>query len=110
MKKENLKNFVKGWIVGNFYPSLYNKNYEIGFKYYKKGDSEKSHKHILSEEVTIVLLGEIQMNGVNYYEGDIIIQEKDEFTDFYCLSDKAITAVYRPDGSFPNDKIIMENK
>lgn len=94
----------RGWIVGNFDPSLYKKDYEIGFKYYKLGDYEKSHRHDLSEEVTIILLGKVKMNGIVYEEGDIIIQEKSEYTDFECISDTAITAVYRPDGSFTNDK------
>jgi hypothetical protein len=95
---------TRGWIVGSFTPSLYNKNYEIGFKYYAAGDYEPPHKHMLSEELTVILLGEVEMNGVKYVEGDIVIQEKGEYTDFKCLSDRAITAVYRPDGSFVNDK------
>lgn len=101
---------VRGWIVGQFTPSLYDKDYEIGFKYYKKGDYEKSHKHLLSDEVTIVLLGSVEMNGQQYTEGNIIVQEKGEFTDFLCLSDRVITAVYRPDGSFPNDKVFKDNE
>lgn len=95
---------TRGWMVGQFSPSLYNKDYEIGFKYYKYGDYEQSHKHLLSEEVTIILLGEVEMNGTKYSEGDILIQEKGEYTDFRCLSERVITGVYRPDGSFPNDK------
>lgn len=110
MKINKLGNMVRGWIVGKFSPSLYYKDYEIGFKYYNKGDYEKCHKHLLSEEVTIVLFGNIEMNGQQYSEGDIIIQEKNEYTDFLCLSERAITAVYRPDGSFPNDKISKENE
>src|SRR6185436_1195913 len=109
MKVLSLKDFTRGWIVGKFEPNLYTKDYELGFKYYQKGECEKFHTHLLSDEVTIVLLGEIQMNYQVYREGDIIIQEKGEFTDFICLSDKAITEVYRPDGSFPNDKIIIKS-
>lgn len=104
MKKLKLNSFIRGWLVGSFLPSLYNKNYEIGYKYYNKGDYEKSHKHLLSDEVTVILFGEVEMNGEKYCEGDLVIQEKGEFTDFLCLSDRAITSVYRPDGSFPDDK------
>jgi hypothetical protein len=110
MKINHLSNMVRGWIVGKFSPSLYYKDYEIGFKYYKKGDYEKSHAHLLSDEVTIVLFGNVEMNGKQYSEGDIIIQEKGEFTDFLCISDKAITAVYRPDGSFTSDKIFNDTE
>ena len=109
MKIHKLSQMVRGWVVGKFTPNLYDKDYEIGFKYYNRGDYEKSHKHLLSEEVTIILLGQVKMNNDIYSEGDIIIQEKGEFTDFECLSERAITAVYRPDGSFPNDKYFIEN-
>lgn len=108
MKLHKLSDMTRGWMVGKFSPSLYDKDYEIGFKYYKGGDYEKSHKHLLSEEVTIILLGEVEMNGAKYSEGDIVVQEKGEYTDFRCLSERVITAVYRPDGSFPNDKYFKE--
>ena len=104
MKTDKLSRMVRGWVVGKFSPNLYEKDYEIGFKYYKLGDCEASHMHLLSQEVTIVLMGEVEMNGEIYKEGDIVIQEKGEYTDFKCLSEKAITAVYRPDGSFLSDK------
>lgn len=104
MKTDKLDNYTRGWLVGNYTPSLYNKNYELGFKYYNKGDYEKSHNHLLSDEVTVILFGEVEMNNVSYIKGDIVVQEKGEFTDFRCISDMAIVGVYRPDGSFPNDK------
>ena len=104
MKTDKLSRMVRGWVIGKFSPNLYEKDYEIGFKYYNLGDHEDSHMHLLSDEVTIVLLGEVEMNNVVYCEGDIIVQEKGEYTDFKCLSNRAITAVYRPDGSFLSDK------
>lgn len=107
MKINKLSEYTRGWIVGKFSPNLVEKDYEIGFKYYKQGDYEKSHYHLLSDEITIVLFGEVEMNGVKYIEGDIITQEKGEASDFKCLSDKAITGVYRPDGSHPSDKYFI---
>jgi quercetin dioxygenase-like cupin family protein len=108
MKFAKLDDFVRGWIVGKFSPNLYNKDYEVGFKSYKQGDYEKAHKHELSEEVTIILFGEVEMNGDRYKEGDIVIQEKGEYTDFKAISERVITAIFRPDGSFPNDKYFKE--
>lgn len=104
MKLHKLKDFTRGWTVGLISPALYHKDYEIGHKYYVAGDYEKSHKHMLSEEVTTILFGEVEINGIRYIEGDIIIQEKGELSDFLAISERVITAVYRPDGSFPNDK------
>lgn len=107
MKTDNLNNYIRGWIVGSFTKSLYSKDYEIGIKEYKSGNKERSHAHFLSEEVTVVLSGKVKMNGAEYSSGEIIIQEKGEYTDFECLED-CITLIYRPDGSFPNDKFFKE--
>jgi hypothetical protein len=105
MKKLNLSDFERGWIVGKFSPNLYQKDYEIGLKYYNENDYEKSHAHLLSDEVTIIINGSVKMNDDVYTKGDIIVQERGEYTDFLCLKNNTITLVYRPDGSFPNDKI-----
>lgn len=104
MKTFQLKDFTRGWLVGQYEPSIYKKDYELGIKYHTKGDYELSHYHSLSDEVTIVVYGEISMNDIVYKAGDIIIQEKNEATNFCCLSDNAATVCFRPDGSFPNDK------
>lgn len=109
MRFAKLDNMVRGWMVGKFTPNLYEKDYEIGFKYYKLGDYEKAHKHELSEEVTVILFGEVEMNGDRYKEGDVVVQERGEYTDFRCVSERAITAIYRPDGSFPSDKYFKED-
>ncbi len=100
---------TRGWMVGQFEPHVYQKDYELGFKYYQQGDYEQSHCHLKSEEVTIILLGSVKMNDNIYQEGDIVVQEQGEYTDFECLSERAITAVYRPDGSFPQDKYVRDN-
>lgn len=105
MKKYSLSNFVRGWIVGNFSPSIYTKDYELGVRRYSMGDSERSHCHMMSDEVTIIITGHVKINGCDYFDGDIVIQEKGDYADFICLSDTAITCVYRPDRSCPEDKI-----
>jgi len=105
MKLDTLDKYTRGWIVGNFSPSIIKTdNYEIGIKYYTKDDYEKSHKHLKSSEITIVVFGHVQVNKKDYYEKDIIIQEIGDSADFKCMSDRAIVTVLRPDGSFPNDK------
>lgn len=108
MKLLHLKDTIRGWMVGKFADPMFEKDYELGFKYYQAGDYEKSHAHFMSDEVTIILLGEVEMNGVKYSEGDIVVQEKGEYTDFKVLSERVITGIYRPDGSFPNDKTFKE--
>ena len=44
MKKDNLNDFTKGWVIGNFQPTLYTTDYfEVAVKNYKEGDYEEKH-------------------------------------------------------------------
>ena len=105
MKVDNLSNYKRGWIVGSFFPNLYNRNdCEVGIKYYKFGDSEPAHTHKLSDECSVIALGTVEINGELHEEGSIVIQHKGDVADFKCISERAIVVVFRPDGSFPNDK------
>lgn len=106
MKILNLNSFTRGWLVGNFENSIFNKDYEIGIKKLNTDYYEKSHCHRLSDEITIVLNGSILVNNKKYIDGDIIIQEKGEYADCKVLED-CFLVVYRPDGSFPEDKYYL---
>lgn len=99
MKKANLKNFVKGWFVGNFTPTLITTNdVEVAIKRYKAGDYESSHYHKIATEITVIVSGEVEMNGVRYKEDDIIVIEPNDKTDFRCVTD-VITAVVKYPGA-----------
>jgi len=103
----NIDNFIKGWLVGDFTPSIFNsKDIEVGVKYYKAGDSEGRHVHKLITEYTIVLTGKVRMNESIYSEKSIIKIEPNISTDFECLED-AITLVIKTP-SIPSDKHICE--
>lgn len=111
MKIDSVSNYIRGWVAGDFSPALIKtKDYELAVKYYRRGDKEASHAHFLSDEITIVAMGSVIINGVQYYEKDIITQEKGDYADFECISEEAITVVLRPDGSFTNDKHFKEAK
>lgn len=74
MHKENLNNFIKGWFVGHFTPTLIDTNdVEVSIKKYKAGDQEKSHYHKIATEITAIVSGEVEMNGVKYVADDIIV-------------------------------------
>lgn len=105
MKKYNLKDFIKGWIVGPFLPSIINTNdVEVAIKRYTKGDYEKSHFHIVATEITTIISGEVKMNGIKYVADDIIIIEPYDKTDFECLTDVVTVVVKYP--GVNNDKYI----
>lgn len=94
MQKFNLKDFTKGWFIGNFDPSIIKEECEVAVKRYKTNDYEKSHIHKISDEITVIVSGTVEMNGIQYNEDDIIFIPKGEATDFKCLTD-VITVVYK---------------
>ena len=60
MKKFKFENFIRGWLIGNFEPSiLRSKEIEVGIKHYKKGEKEPQTIHKITFEVTVVILGSI---------------------------------------------------
>ena len=101
----NLNDFIRGWYIGDFDPSLSKqKNFEIAIKRYKSGDYEESHHHKISTEYTLIVEGDDEMNGVEYHKDDIIIIHPNESTDFKCLTDVVTCVVKIP--SIKNDKYV----
>lgn len=101
----NVNEYIKGWLVGNFEPSLINsKDIEVGLKYYKKGDKESSHVHKIITEYTIVVSGKIKMNDEVYIEKDIVTILPNVPTNFESLEDSITLVIKTP--SIPSDKHI----
>lgn len=109
MQKFKLENFTRGWFVGDFSPNiLQSKECEIGIKHYKKGECEERHFHKIATEITAIIKGRVQMNGVIYESGDIVLIEPKQSTDFKAL-EKSITCVVKVP-SVKNDKFLGEAK
>ncbi|WP_218964498.1 hypothetical protein [Nostoc linckia] len=96
---------VRGWIVGNFTPSLYQTNdVEFAVQSYKAGAYEEWHYHKIATEITVIVVGEAEMAGQRYTSGDILVIESGEETDFKAITD-VITAVVKIPGA-NNDKYV----
>jgi len=105
MKKFSLKDFVKGWFVGNFEPTIIKTNdVEVAVKKYWAGEYEAPHHHKIATEITLIVTGKVEMNGIKYKANDIIVIEPGESTDFKTLT-KTITVVVKFPGA-SNDKYI----
>lgn len=105
MELENykLEDMFKGWFIGNFEPSLYKTNdVEVGIKKYNAGDYENSHFHKIATEFTVIISGTVEMNGVQYFENEIIKIIPGVITNFKAITD-VITVVVKVPGS-NNDK------
>lgn len=106
MKKYNLNQFTRGWVVGDFEPNIIrSKDFEVMVRYYKKGDVESKHMHKIADEITIIVSGEFKMNGEILKAGDIIHLSPGDETDFECLSDGANTVIKTP--SVMGDKYLI---
>lgn len=106
MKTAKLDDMIKGWFIGNFEPSLCKTNdVEVAVKKYNKGDFEDKHYHKIATEYTLIISGRVRMNNKEYKEGDIIIMEPYETTDFECLEDNTINVVVKLPGA-SNDKYL----
>jgi mannose-6-phosphate isomerase-like protein (cupin superfamily) len=105
MDKTNLKDFTKGWIVGNFNPTLLDTNdFEVAIKRYNAGDYENKHHHKIATEITVIVEGEVEMNGIKYVKDDIITIQPNEATDFKCITDVITVVVKTPSAN--DDKYI----
>lgn len=105
MKKYNLNDYTKGWVVGDFNPTLYrNEHVEVGLKRFNAGETEPSHKQIVATEITIVVSGNIRMNNSYFELNDVIVVEPNEFSDFEAITDCILACIKYP--SLPSDRII----
>ena len=107
MNLTKIKDYFKGWVVGNFKPSLFQtKDFEVAVKYYKKDDYEPAHYHKVATEITIITKGNVIMNGVPYTEGDVITIEPGESTDCKVIDDVTTTVIKFP--CVEDDKYILQ--
>ena len=107
MKKFNLNEMIGGWFIGNFKPSIKNEsNFEVAIKSYKSGDSEEKHFHKIAYEITVIVKGKVLMNKKQYTEGDIVLIEPGEPSDFQVLEDTITCVVKSP--SIQKDKYLSK--
>lgn len=105
MELFNLNDMIRGWLIGNFEPTLYKADFEVGIKKYKAGDKEAAHYHKEAKEFTVIVSGKVKMNGIEYYENDIIQVNEHESTDFECIED-CVTVVIKTK-SIKGDKYLI---
>jgi hypothetical protein len=106
MEIARLSEMVGGWFVGDFTPScLRTCDVEIACKRYKTGDTESTHVHKVATEITLVVSGRVLMNERSFIEGDIVILQPGEATNFQALEDTVTLVVKIP--SVKGDKFLI---
>lgn len=102
-----IENYIKGWLIGDFDPSLIkSKDIEVGIKFYKKGDIESNHYHKIATEYTVVVSGIVKMMDTIFKQGDIVTVEPSVCNQFECIEDACVVVFKTP--SVVGDKYIVE--
>lgn len=103
MQLEHIKNFYRGWFIGNFDPSIFKtKDFEIGLLTHKKDEKWPKHYHALATEYNLLISGKMIIKQTNIEPGDIFIIEPNEIADPIFLEDCTILCIKTP--SVPGDK------
>ncbi len=107
MHTAKLDQMIRGWFVGNFFPTLYKTNaVEVAVKHYAKGQNEAYHYHKIATEITVIISGTIRMNNQYFSAGDIIVLQPGESSNFEALTDSINVVVKIPGAN--NDKYLGE--
>lgn len=103
MIKHNIKDFWRGWFIGNFEPSvLRTEQFEVGVLEHKKGEQWKAHYHAVGTEYNVLLTGSMIICGETVRQGEIFIIAPNEVADPVFLEDCTVLCVKTP--SLPGDK------
>lgn len=106
MKKINLSSFFRGWLVGNFEPSLFkSKDIEVAIQDYMAGHTEPKHFHKVATEITVMVVGEAMFNDEKLHEGEGMIIMPGESNIFHALTDCKALVIKFP--SLPEDKYLQ---
>jgi quercetin dioxygenase-like cupin family protein len=92
-----IENFVGGWFIGNFEPSLVKTEaFEVGLKVHKKGEKWGDHYHQIATEYNCMVSGKMMLNGLEIKTGDVFIIEPGEISRSEFLEDCHIIVVKIP--------------
>lgn len=97
MRSARIGDMVKGWIVGDFEPTvLRSEACEVAVKHYRAGEREDVHHHRIAVELTAVISGTVRMFGRLWHAGDVIVIDPGEATDFEAVTDAVNVVVKLP--------------
>ena len=107
MKKIFLKDFTRGWLIGNFEPSLLkSEDIEVAIQAYEAGNEESQHYHKVGTEISIMVSGTASFNEKILNEGEGVIINPKEANIFKAISDCKVLVIKYP--SDANDKYLGE--
>lgn len=103
MNTSKITDYVRGWFIGNFKPSvLKTDQFEVGLLTHKKGEYWAPHYHKESVEYNVLVSGKMTIQGKELNSGDVFVFDKGEIADPVFVEECTIVCVKVP--SIPSDK------
>lgn len=100
----NLSEMKRGWLVGDFAPSvLRTSDFEVGILEHKKGELWSPHVHYIATEINVLISGLMSINNINIEPNVIFTVPKGLLTRAVFHEDCKILCIKTP--SDTNDKI-----
>jgi len=101
-----LKDYTRGWVIGNFLPSILKTDlFEVGILTHTKGEKWAAHTHKIATEYNILIKGSMMVCDVELSSGDCFVIEPGEIADPIFHEDCTIICVKVP--SIPGDKHLV---
>lgn len=106
MKVGKLSDTHRGWVIGDFEPSLLRtKDFEVGILKHPKGEKWPAHYHKIATEYNVLVSGSMRLCGTELAAGDTFILEPNEVADPIFYEDCTIVCIKVP--SDTKDKYIL---
>ena len=97
MEKIHINNFVKGWLVGNFEPTLLKtEDIEVGLQSYNAGDEEPQHYHKVGTEISLVVTGSAMFNNCLLTAGEGVVIKPKKSNIFKAITDCKVLVIKYP--------------
>ena len=107
MRIAKLGGMVRGWFVGAFEPTLFHTSeVEVAVQRHAAGTEEAAHFHRIATEITGLVSGLAEVNGVRVGPDDAIILAPGEVSAFRAVED-TVTVVVKLPGAL-DDKYLVD--
>src|SRR5271155_1826632 len=108
MDVRKLSEFIGGWVIGDFEPTLLKtSSFEVGWKTHTRDEGVEPHLHRKVTEYNLLAHGSMTVNGVHLEEHDLFVLHPGERIDIDIHKEEDhVVCVKVP--SIPADKELCE--
>ena len=97
MKRIHIKDFVKGWLIGNFEPTLLKtEDIEVALQSYNAGEEEPQHYHKVGTEISLLISGSAMFNNDVLEAGEGVVIEPKRSNTFKAITDCKVLVIKYP--------------